>query len=127
MAETTPPPPLPVEPIAFTCPACGASTAYAPGTTTMKCPSCGAVQQIETDDHTIVEHSYDEWATLAPKPVATIGTVTLRCQGCGATTETDDIAGTCQFCGGVLVALQNPEGLIAPEAVVPFGLDKTKA
>jgi len=126
MTETTPPP-LPAEPISFTCPTCGANTAYAPGTTTMKCPSCGAVQQIDTEDHTIVEHSYDDWARLAPKPVATIGKVTLRCQGCGATTETDDIAGTCQFCNGVLVALQNPDGLIAPEAVVPFGLDKSTA
>lgn len=118
----------PAEAHQFTCPSCGAQTAYAPGTTTLRCPSCGAVQHIAADDdQAIVEHSYDAWAALPPKPVATIGKVVLQCQGCGATTETDLLADTCQFCGGVLVAVQQPEGLIAPEAVVPFKIDKSAA
>jgi Zn finger protein HypA/HybF involved in hydrogenase expression len=124
------PPPLPAEPaqpLHFTCPNCGASTAYAPGTTTLRCPSCGTEQSIDPSPRPIVEHSYDEWAALPPKPVATIGTVVLRCQGCGASTETDKLADVCQFCGGVLIALENPPGLIAPEAVVPFGVDARAA
>jgi Zn finger protein HypA/HybF involved in hydrogenase expression len=110
----------------FTCRSCGSQMTYAAGTTEMKCPSCGAEQQI-ADTRTIVEHSYDQWASLPPKPVAMIGKQALRCQGCGATTETDMVADTCQFCGGTLVAVDNPEGLIAPEAVVPFGLAKAAA
>src|SRR3954470_3708337 len=118
----------PAEAHEFTCPACGAQTAYAAGTTTLRCPSCGTEQHIAADDATtIVEHSYDAWAALPPKPVATIGKQVLQCQGCGATTETDLLADTCQFCGGVLIAVQQPEGLIAPEAVVPFKIDRSAA
>jgi transcription elongation factor Elf1 len=116
-----PPPPATRE---FTCPACGAQTAYAPGTSTLRCASCGAEESIDAGGRTVAEHSYDAWAALPPKPVATIGKQVLQCQNCGATTETDMIADTCHFCRGVLVAVQNPEGLIAPEAVVPFHLDK---
>lgn len=99
---------------------------YAPGTTSMKCPSCGSEQHIETHGH-ITEHSYDTWAALPPKPVATIAKQVLTCQNCGATTETDEYADICQFCTGALVASVEPEGLIVPEAVIPFGLNRTTA
>jgi Zn finger protein HypA/HybF involved in hydrogenase expression len=133
-APVPPAPPVPPEqPVAapaallsFKCASCGSQMSYAPGTTQMQCPSCGSLQQITTDE-AIDEHSYDDWAKLPPKPVATIGKEVLQCQGCGATTETNDISGACQFCGGALVAVAQPEGLIVPEAVVPFGLDKAGA
>lgn len=111
----------------FTCRNCGAQIYYAPGTSVLKCPSCGTEQTIEADGRSIVEHSYDEWASLPPKPVATIAKQVLQCQNCGATTETDLLAGRCQFCNGVLIALTSPPGLIVPEAVVPFVIDQTAA
>jgi hypothetical protein len=73
------------------------------------------------------EHSFAEWAAQPPKSVATIGKQVLSCRGCGATTETDELAGACPFCGGVLIALSQPDGVIAPEAVVPFGVDRRAA
>jgi LSD1 subclass zinc finger protein len=116
-----------VESRRFVCPSCGSSIAYAPGTDVVRCTSCGAEQRIDHDDATIVEHSYDAWAALPAKPVATIGAQVLHCQGCGATTETTDLAGACQFCSGVLVAVDLPDGVIAPEAVVPFVVDRAAA
>lgn len=113
-------------PISYTCPSCGAQTAYAAGTTVLRCPSCGHEQAI-APERAVEEHSYDEWAALPAKPVATIGTQVLTCRGCGATTESDLLATSCQFCGGVLVSATNPAGLVAPEAVVPFGIDKAAA
>ena len=124
--ETVPASVAGAEPIPFTCPSCGAQTAYAAGTTTLRCPSCGFEQAIAST-RAVEEHSYDQWAALPAKPVATIGAQVLTCQGCGATTESDLLAGACQFCGGVLVAQQNPPGLVPPEAVVPFGIDKRGA
>uniref|UniRef100_UPI0035CC48E3 hypothetical protein n=1 Tax=uncultured Jatrophihabitans sp. TaxID=1610747 RepID=UPI0035CC48E3 len=111
----------------FTCSNCGAQTNYAPGTTVLRCPACGTEQTIADDGRAVVEHSYDEWASLPPKPVATIGTQVLQCQNCGAATETDQLAGRCQFCNGVLLAMTSPPGLIVPEAVVPFGIDQGAA
>lgn len=113
-------------PLRFSCRTCGAQIVYTPGTTELRCGTCGSVQRIEPEG-TVDEHSYDEWADLHSKRVAMIGSQVLVCQNCGAQTETTDIAGTCQFCGGVLVAATQPEGLVAPEAVVPFHLDKPRA
>ena len=41
-------------------------------------------------------------------------------------TESDDLAGTCQFCGTALVADPDATGQVAPEAVVPFGVDRRR-
>lgn len=126
-AAEAPPTPAAVPAPRFTCSNCGAQTYYAPGTSVLRCSACGAEQLIKDDGRVIVEHSYDEWANLPPKPVATFGKQVLQCQNCGATTETDMLADRCQFCSGVLIALSSPPGLIVPEAVVPFAIDQGAA
>lgn len=111
-----------------TCPSCGAQTEYAPGTTTLRCSSCGSEQAIAETAAVIREHSYDEWhATHGAVDVATIGAHVLQCNGCGASTETIDLAGSCQFCNGSLIVVEEPPGLVQPEAVVPFHVDRRGA
>ena len=130
LVRETPPVPPPAAPETqhnYTCPNCGAQTAYAPGTTVLRCPTCGAEQAVTGGDGSVDEHSYDAWAALPAKPIATIGAQVVQCKNCGATTETDAFAGACQFCGGVLIPVTQPEGVIAPEAVVPFALEKRPA
>ena len=39
-------------------------------------------------------------------------------------TETDELSGSCQFCGAPLVADPTAGGQIAPEAVLPFEVDR---
>lgn len=115
-------------PLTSTCPTCGAQTAYAPGTTELRCGSCGTGLEIAAPEVAIREHSYDEWqARSGGGQVAAVGAHVLRCGGCGASTETVDLAGTCQFCGGALVAVDQPPGVVAPEAVVPFHVDRRGA
>jgi LSD1 subclass zinc finger protein len=110
----------------FPCHACGSRVEYAPGTTSLRCPHCGTVQQITPTDAVIEEHSYDQWAA-APKPLARVGAHVYSCSGCGAKTETDNLSDRCQFCGSPLVADAAAVELIAPEAVVPFKVDKNAA
>lgn len=111
-------------PLSSVCPTCGAQTAFAPGTTSLRCGSCGNEFEIAGSDVTIQEHSYDDWhAKHGSLEVASIGAQVVQCQGCGATTETTNLAGACQFCGGALIALDNAPGLVPPEAVVPFHVD----
>jgi Zn finger protein HypA/HybF involved in hydrogenase expression len=112
--------------LSVACKACGSQMTYKPGTTMLKCQACGAEQAIEAT-RAIEEHSFDAWAAIPEKRVATIGKQVLKCQGCGATTETDELSGACQFCGGALLPVSDPEGLIAPEAVLPFGIAKKGA
>ncbi len=111
------------------CPTCGSQVAYAPGTTVLKCTACQAEHPIEAgDDTTVDEHSFDAWmADNAHVKVASLGGQVLRCQGCAAEIETTDLAETCQFCSGHLVALTAPEGVVPPEAVVPFGIAQAGA
>jgi hypothetical protein len=70
------------------------------------------------------EHAYAEFAGLARKPVATLAPYTFTCRGCGAVTQSDKISDRCQFCGAPLVADATSGEMVAPEAVVPFGLDR---
>jgi LSD1 subclass zinc finger protein len=110
----------------FPCHACGSRVEYAPGTTSLRCPYCGTVQQIAPTDTVIEEHSYDQWAAT-PKPTARVGAHVYTCSGCGAKTESDNLSDRCQFCGSPLVADAGAVELIAPEAVVPFKVDKSAA
>lgn len=124
MSET----PAAPAPLSSTCPSCAAQTAYAPGTTTLSCASCGTRLEIAASTATIREHSLDEWtARHGTVEVASLGAHVMHCQNCGATTETTDLAGTCQFCSGALIAVEHPEGLVVPEAIVPFHVDRRGA
>ncbi|MEO9323269.1 hypothetical protein ABFT23_07240 [Nocardioides sp. C4-1] len=116
-------------PLSAACPSCGAQVAYAPGTTTLKCGSCGAVRDIASEHLTIREHSYDEWQAKhgGLQVAALTAAVELRCQNCGAQTETTNVSSACQFCGGALVATTVPDGVVQPEAVVPFKVDRDGA
>ncbi|WP_193606750.1 hypothetical protein [Nocardioides lijunqiniae] len=123
-AGPPPPPPLPkaAQALFASCPTCGSQVTYAPGTAVLKCTACGAEHPIEAgEDTTIDEHSFDEWMERNShvKVASLVGQV-LRCQGCGAQVEGAQLAETCQFCNGHLIALATPEGMVAPEAVVPF-------
>lgn len=111
------------------CPTCGSQVTYAPGTTVLRCSACAAEHPIEAgDDTTVDEHSFDTWmAENAHVKVASLGGQVLKCQGCAAEIETTDLAETCQFCSGHLIALSAPEGVVAPEAVVPFGVPRAGA
>ncbi|MGP3955482.1 hypothetical protein ACTWPT_05750 [Nonomuraea sp. 3N208] len=104
------------------CTGCGASVAFAPGTTALQCPYCGLRQNIAPPTRQVREHSYD---ALPAKPrVHTLAPHQFTCPGCAARTESDAISKACQFCGTALVADTANDTQIAPEAVLPFGLDR---
>lgn len=111
------------------CVGCGSQVAYAPGSAQLQCGACGHRTEITHGaDETIDEHSFDTWLASNPKAtVASLGGQVLTCQGCGALTESTALSGSCQFCGGHLVAVTNPEGLIQPEAVLPFVVEAQAA
>jgi LSD1 subclass zinc finger protein len=113
--------------LTFRCSSCGARLEYAPGTTSLRCPYCGHVQEVALIGTVVQEHSYDAWAALPPKPRAPAGTYRLVCHRCGAQTESDNLSDACPFCGAPIVAERPGGDQIAPEAVVPFGIDEGAA
>ncbi|WP_341716204.1 hypothetical protein QQG74_19550 [Micromonospora sp. FIMYZ51] len=108
----------------YGCGGCGARVEHAPGTTVLQCPYCGHQHQIAAAAREVREHSYDQLATLPRKPAATVGAYVFGCPGCGAQTESEALAQRCQFCATPLVPQQAAEELIAPEAVLPFTVDR---
>ncbi|MFC4011562.1 hypothetical protein ACFOY2_30330 [Nonomuraea purpurea] len=115
----------PTQTPAHPCAGCGASVAFAPGTAVLRCPYCGYEQRIAAPTRQIREHSFD--AFLAKPRVQTLAPHQFTCPGCGARTESDALSRACQFCGTPLVADTSGGAQIAPEAVLPFGLNRNGA
>lgn len=111
------------------CEACGSRLAYAPGTGYMACAACGAqVAIVHAEGDAVDEHSYDAWAaTQGGTRVRVLDDRLLTCDGCGATTQGTDLSVACRFCGGHLVVVTEADGLVQPEAVVPFGVEQAQA
>jgi Zn finger protein HypA/HybF involved in hydrogenase expression len=108
----------------YPCANCGANVEFAPGTTVLKCPYCGAETPLVPTGARVREHPVAEFAGPLRKPVATIAPYTFTCRGCGAVTQSDKISDRCQFCAAPLVADATSGEMIAPEAVLPFDLDR---
>ena len=106
----------------YPCGGCGASVEYAAGTEVLRCPYCGHEQALVATGRQVREHAYVD---LPAKPVATLSAHVLVCQKCGARTESDALSERCQFCGAALVADTGAVDQIAPEAVLPFQIDRT--
>ncbi|HWS39532.1 MAG TPA: hypothetical protein VN408_43155 [Actinoplanes sp.] len=108
----------------YPCSSCGANVEFAPGTTVLKCPYCGAETPIAAPDRAVREHAYEPFVRLARKPIAALAPHTFTCKGCGAVTQSDKISDRCQFCAAPLVADVTSGEQVVPEAVLPFALDR---
>jgi len=108
----------------YPCSNCGANVEFAPGTSVLKCPYCGAETPLAPTGVRVREHAFAEFAGLPRKPVTALAANVFTCRGCGAVTQSDRISDRCQFCGAPLVADTTGGEMVAPEAVLPFGLDR---
>ncbi len=111
----------------FACRGCGASLEYAPGTTNLKCPYCGAENEIKVETGPVEEHSLQELALKASTQAKGFGVEakTLQCKNCGASTSLPPatMATKCPFCASDVVVESPPNpNLIRPETLVPFQL-----
>jgi DNA-directed RNA polymerase subunit RPC12/RpoP len=110
----------------YPCANCGASVEYAPGTTVLVCPYCGAKTPLQPTGIEVREHPYAEFAGLPRKPVATLAPHVFKCRGCGAVTESDKLSDRCQFCDAPLIVDGADGDMVTPEAVLPFELDRAR-
>ncbi|MFC8923544.1 hypothetical protein [Cellulosimicrobium sp. NPDC057127] len=123
--EAEPPasPSLAAELVRTRCRSCGSQLAFAPGTRALECVACRArVEIVHGAGEAVDEHAYDAWLATGAAPVAHASGQALACDGCGATTHGTDLSVACQFCGGHLVVAAPVDGVVEPEAVVPFAV-----
>lgn len=117
----------------FPCSSCGAKLQFAPGTDSLICPHCGNSTQAAASaapDFEVKEHSFSA-GILAARRVApaemTKGGQEVSCQGCGAVSVVAGQAGRCAFCDSPVVLHNNPEPMMAPETLLPFGIVQDEA
>ena len=111
----------------FACTSCGAALEVKPGTSSLVCPYCGATQVLDvvaTED----KHDFMAYLKTDPPAVSTLPPYDVTCRGCGAVTTTTALSGRCSSCKAPIVSLDTFGGtLLAPDAVVPFAIDKHAA
>lgn len=116
----------------FPCQQCGAKLHFAPGSSNLECPYCGATQAITAPAAApVVERSFEEAVrALRQQPVSSIAQngKEIQCNGCGAVTLITAQAAACPFCDSpVIMPIEEDRATIVPESVLPFHIDERTA
>jgi DNA-directed RNA polymerase subunit M/transcription elongation factor TFIIS len=117
-----------------TCPNCGASLSYKPGTTNLVCEHCRSSFEIQAES-TAVQSALEEkdlaaalsgrWQKAQSEGEAYV----VKCPACGAETalEKNLFSAECSFCGSPLTVMPDIKAIANPQAVLPFKLEKEAA
>ncbi len=117
-----------------TCPNCGASLSYKPGTPSLVCEHCGSSFEIKTESATAqdAQKENDLAAALAGSwQAAQSGgqAYVVKCPACGAESamENNMFSAACAFCASPLTVTPDARAIANPQAVLPFKLEKQAA
>ncbi len=116
------------ETVDFSCPQCGASTAYSATDGGLTCTHCG---YYEAPQQEVVGKGAEQFEfTIETMQRAAHGwgeaRKELQCQGCGAYTSIslEDLTHTCAFCGSNrVIQREAPQDILRPRFVIPFKLE----
>lgn len=113
----------------FPCSSCGAELSFAPGTTSLKCEHCGAINEIQRRPGSVTEEDYQSALAALSQSADTVDRVEVHCESCGARTQLADnvTAGRCPFCGSRIVAEAKSTKILRPKSLLPFGIDRRTA
>src|SRR3954471_2153734 len=113
----------------FPCKQCGANLQFAPGTHSLTCPYCGAVNEIPESTERVEEQDYMAAFRDCCREEDMAERVTVKCTTCGAETALapNVTAGRCPFCGGGIVAEGSSKKSIKPKSLLPFRVTHQQA
>lgn len=118
----------------FKCPNCGGAIAFDPNAQKLKCPYCDCEFDVEAAQQSQAELPKDEMHWENKKfdtftETDDAGVVTYVCQSCGGSILCDKntAATSCPYCGNPVVLSGNVAGVLKPDYVIPFKLDKKAA
>ncbi len=121
----------------YKCPCCGGAIAFDATLQKLKCPYCDTEFELETlqsYDNNLKEDRPDEmqWDTSAGSEWQAGEAEGMRvyvCKSCGGEIVAEDTtaAMSCPYCGNPVVMSQNVSGMLKPDYVIPFKLDKKAA
>jgi ribosomal protein S27E len=135
MATNTPSAAPSSDPQRFKCPGCSAAMQFDPASSGLKCPYCAAVVKISHPVNTQVrELPLDDYLgagrTRGELRRVSEQALEVACGSCGSTVQFQppEVAGVCPFCAAPIVAQpQSADPEIAPNGLLPFGLEKRTA
>ncbi|MCL1872740.1 MAG: hypothetical protein FWF85_01310 [Clostridiales bacterium] len=121
----------------YKCPNCGAPLVFSSGVQKMKCGSCGAEMEVENlkeYDEALKQAEISQdicFGAFDPDSDWQEGERlnAYICQSCGGELLTDAVtlATECPYCGNVTVVPEKAAGVLRPDFVIPFKLDKEAA
>ncbi len=119
------------ETLSFKCPGCGAPLKYSAEIGRFSCEYCGSDFSLEEVKNASVnaEQPFDWGDYSAGVPDESLdGFVSYVCESCGAEVVTDAVTAAthCPYCDNVMVIGQNLSGLLKPNGVIPFRVDKKR-
>ena len=118
----------------YKCPSCGGALSFDSSIQKMKCPYCDTEFDMDTlksyDDALSKEPETLEWDNQEPEQWdVPEGLVGYSCESCGGQIISDinTIATNCPYCENKVVMTGNVSGMLKPNYVIPFKLDKESA
>ncbi len=114
---------------AFPCQSCGAKLSFAPGTSSLKCDFCGAVNEFDEKTTIVEELDLDSWLKKLEDAQETIEAEQLQCKNCGGeqTLPSNLYASACVFCGTPITSQSYARRMIKPKSLVPFKITRLQA
>lgn len=109
------------------CVNCGAKLKFKPGSDSLNCEFCGALNKIEVDVEAIQEANkeldYEYHVQHKDAEGMKVEVTTVKCESCGAETTFDPnvVSSECDFCASPLVSKEaHKNQVIAPRGMLPF-------
>ncbi|MFZ4430991.1 MAG: zinc finger domain-containing protein [Phycisphaerales bacterium] len=113
----------------FPCSSCGADLAFEPGTTSLACPYCKAVNEIAPAAGAVEELDFIQAIAQLDEAAEHVEVIEVTCQTCSAHVrlEENTASRACPFCGSNIVASGVSARVIKPKSVLPFSVTRAKA
>ena len=123
----------------YICPSCGGKIEFNPSLQKMKCPFCDTeydTEALKELDNALSEEetkedsfNWDDNNENIWEDAEKGGIRSYLCNSCSGEIITDETtaATSCPFCGNPVVMTDNLKGLLKPDFVIPFKLDKKQA
>ncbi len=120
----------------YQCPACGAPLEFSAKKQMLVCGSCDNeypedfVASAENSEETLVQNKID-WNLegYVKEQTTTPSQSGFSCTSCGAEIVSDahTVATECMYCGNPVVMKDNVSGMVTPDTIIPFKIDKKTA
>jgi DNA-directed RNA polymerase subunit RPC12/RpoP len=123
----------------YKCPCCGGAITFDSRIQKMKCPYCDTEFELDTLKEFEEEHMEEDrdpqWdAADVEKEQREMGDeggtfVSYTCEACGGEIVADQnmAASSCPYCGNPVIVMKKLSGMLKPDLVIPFKLDKKQA